>query len=96
MVSMTITRLIGLGKKMIEIGLLVISWYVIGILSMLMIQCWVDKHAIEERKTWPGHKVGHEVGRQEVFVLGVCGPLVLAVILYFAVTIWLITRDDNT
>ena len=88
-------RFVGLGKKMIEIGLLIVSWYVIGILSMLLIQCWIDKQAIEERKAWPGHKVNHDVGKQEVLVLGLCGPVVLAVVLYFVVGIWWLTRGHN-
>ena len=80
---------------MIEKVLLTISWYVVGVISMLLIQCWTDKQNMEERKAWPGHHPNPDIGRQEVFVLGLCGPFVLAAIIYFAVMYWWITRDDK-
>ena len=95
MVSMTITRLIGLGKKMIEIVLLIISWYVIGIVSMLWIQCWLDKQSESERKTYPGHQSSPDVGKQEVIVLGLCGPFITAAIIYFVVMFWWLTRNEK-
>jgi hypothetical protein len=95
LVSMMITRFVGLGKKMIEYILLAISWYVIGIVSMTMIQCWLDKQNIEQLKTWPGHKSSPNIGKQEIFVLGLCGPFILAAIAYFAILLWWITRDDK-
>lgn len=79
---------------MIEIILLIVSWYVIGILSMLLIQSWIDKQSVAERTTWPGHQVNHDVGKQEVLVLGLCGPIVLGVIAYFVIVMWWLTRQE--
>jgi hypothetical protein len=92
---MTITKLIGLGVKMIEIALLLVTWYVIGILSMLWIQSWSDKLNVAERKAWPGHAPTPDVGTQEVLVLGICGPLVLCAIAYFTILMWWLTRNEE-
>ena len=82
-------------KKMIEIGLLVIAWYVMGILCMLLIQCWLDNQSESERKIYPGHQPSPDVGKQEVFVLGLCGPFVTVAIIYFVVVLWWLTQSDN-
>ena len=80
---------------MIEKILLTISWYVIGILSMLSIQCWLDKQSEREIKTYPGHQSSPDVGKQEVFVLGLCGPFVTVAIIYFVVMFWWLTRNEE-
>jgi len=82
------------GSRMIEYVLLAVSWYGIGLLSMLIIQCWIDKHNLDERKTWPNHTPSPEVGAQEIWVLGLCGPFILAALVYFVVIIWWLSRDD--
>ena len=79
---------------MIEIVLLVLAWYAIGLLSMLCIQRFIDKCHTGEREAWPGTSPHGDVGAQEVWVLGVCGPIVLCVIAYFVIVMWLITRHD--
>ena len=86
---------VGLGEKMIEIVLLMITWYSIGIVSMLWIQYWTDKQSVGERKMWPGHTPNPDIRMTEVLVLGICGPIVLCAIAYFVIMVWWLTRDEE-
>jgi len=61
---------------------------------MLVIQCWIDKHNVDDRKVFPLHKPSPELGAQEVWVLGLCGPFVLAAVVYFVVIIWWLQRQE--
>lgn len=81
---------------MIEVALLATSWYIIGLLSMLLIQCWIDKSGRNERKTYPGHTTPHnDIGSQEVWVLGILGPIIFAIIAYFVIVLWWVTRKEE-
>lgn len=77
---------------MIEIVLLLVTWYLIGILSMLWIQYWIDDGNVTERKTWPGHSPSPNIEMREILVLGICGPVVFGAILYFLIALWWISK----
>lgn len=79
---------------MTEYALLALSWYGIGLLSMLVVQCWIDKLTVDERKTWPHHKPNPDIGAQEVWVLGLLGPIISAIAIYFVVVIWWLRRQE--
>lgn len=80
---------------MIEIALFATSWYVIGLLSMLLIQCWCDKGMRKERKTYPGSTPNNDIGSQEVWVLGILGPIIFGIIAYFVIVLWWVTRNEE-
>lgn len=80
---------------MIEIILLTLAWYAIGLLSMLYIQYWTDKMLVDERKVFPGQTPNIEVSTQEVWVLALLGPVVSCGILYTVLLMWWLTRNDN-
>jgi len=81
---------------MIEYILLALSWYAIGLFSMLLVQRWWDKSLLEERKVFPTTTPYGEIGSQEVWVLGICGPLVTCFLLYIWIVAWWLTRNEKT
>ncbi len=62
---------------------LILGWYVIGILGMLTLQYMLD--SVDDKRA---------IGLQEIYVLGLCGPIVfLAIGCSLLGLLWLITRD---
>ncbi len=64
---------------------LIIAWYVIGVLGMLTLQRMMD--SIDDKQA---------IGSQEIFVLGLCGPIVFLTIGFsFLGLMWLMYTDDK-
>ena len=82
--------------EIIKNVLLMLSWYGIGILSMVYIQHWIDELTIDETSLYPHRRIsGPKIGMKEIWVLGLCGPFVTVAAIYFTVLIWWLTRNDN-
>ena len=68
-------------------------WYAIGVGSMYFIQYWINKQQLDEQ-----HQNVYQatlVQNREVWVLGMCGPLVTALILYMYISVWYMTRKER-
>ena len=64
---------------------LILGWYVIGILGMLTLQHMMD--SVDDKKA---------VGSQEIFVLGLLGPIIFITIGgFFIGLLWLMYTDDK-
>ena len=65
---------------------LIIAWYVIGILGMLTLQYMLD--SVDDKRA---------IGLQEIFVLGLCGPIIFMMIGFsFLGLCWLIYWADKS
>jgi len=76
-----------------QILIYLILWYTIGVGSMYFIQYWVAKQQLDEQ-----YQNVYNITllrNSEVWVLGICGLIVPAMILYTYMAVWYMTRKNK-